>query len=261
LDTIRVLTRLLFQSTHPCGVRHCAGGFVQGFFGFNPRTPAGCDDKKESDADVSEVSIHAPLRGATTTPRLLAFFSLFQSTHPCGVRLLLFWSWFFHDTFQSTHPCGVRQRGFPSASHDSGFNPRTPAGCDRTYGHAFCCLGVSIHAPLRGATVTNRCLLTWLVVSIHAPLRGATHGRQGRREESVVSIHAPLRGATTNINVSYCSCVVSIHAPLRGATIFIDISKDFCLFQSTHPCGVRRRCRSIRGQGHRFNPRTPAGCD
>ena len=81
------------------------------------------------------VSIHAPLRGATT--RMLA---------PCAR------SW----TFQSTHPCGVRRRGpreGPASRHS--FNPRTPAGCDFTARNT--CLGsptVSIHAPLRGATLT-----------------------------------------------------------------------------------------------------------
>ena len=99
--------------------------------------------------------------------------------------------------FQSTHPCGVR-RQFVNGM-DLG-------------------LGVSIHAPLRGATgpsvlamsshafqSTHPCgvrperfihRIVQRKVSIHAPLRGATAKQAGFEPEPAVSIHAPLRGAT-----------------------------------------------------------------
>lgn len=54
------------------------------------------------------VSIHAPMRGATFLKLVHFEFSMFQSTHPRGVRLANqqyqpgFWE------FQSTHPRGVR---------------------------------------------------------------------------------------------------------------------------------------------------------
>jgi len=77
---------------------------------------------------------------------------------------------------------------------------------------------------------------------------------------------------------------VSIHAPLRGATPSSDTSTRSRLFQSTHPCGVRRPIQILRKHparvsihaplrgatasrtrnrpaARRFNPRTPAGCD
>ena len=63
----RVKQWLSFQSTHPCGVRRELG--VTG-------------------SSNNEVSIHAPVWGATLGVRLALLLGLFQSTHPCGVRRL-----------------------------------------------------------------------------------------------------------------------------------------------------------------------------
>jgi len=62
----------MFQSTHPCGVR--PGSIIQR-------------------CTSTPVSIHAPLRGATSI-RLACptLYPRFQSTHPCGVRPDLRWS-------------------------------------------------------------------------------------------------------------------------------------------------------------------------
>ena len=55
------------------------------------------------------------------------------------------------------------------------FNPRTRKGCDSTIAHNdICGVGVSIHAPVKGATDALR-LPPWdSKVSIHAPVKGAT---------------------------------------------------------------------------------------
>ena len=127
----------MFQSTHPHGVRRfrttmtlCAK------WSFNPRTHTGCDAMLGGEYfNWHQVSIHAPTRGATFYPLLGIMDGLeFQSTHPHGVR---------HNTmeqdnrillFQSTHPHGVRPI-FSFGTHD--------------------CYIVSIHAPTRGATGIN----------------------------------------------------------------------------------------------------------
>ena len=100
--------------------------------GFNPRTRVGCDD-------IAAWVLHSK--------------SMFQSTHPRGVR---------HDkavaaeaaiAFQSTHPRGVRPaRWYCMACQDR----------------------VSIHAPAWGATRRPRGHHELLYVSIHAPAWGAT---------------------------------------------------------------------------------------
>ena len=57
---------LPFQFTHPRGVRQAAGGqFRNRAWCFNSRTHAGCDPPRKFVALASNVSIHAPTRGAT----------------------------------------------------------------------------------------------------------------------------------------------------------------------------------------------------
>ncbi len=98
--------------------------------------------------------------------------------------------------FQSTPPCGGRRD-------------------DRL---ASVTRGVSIHAPVRGATFCRFHLHWGTDVSIHAPVRGATAADGDIVLTPDVSIHAPVRGATTCRNNRQTTYPVSIHAPVRGAT-------------------------------------------
>ena len=58
------------------------------------------------------------------------YYSIFQSTHPSGVRRRLADIDKAYDVFQSTHPSGVRHRVAGHVEHEFDFNPRTPVGCD-----------------------------------------------------------------------------------------------------------------------------------
>ena len=165
----------------------------------------------------------------------------FQSTRPYGARQLAYELMHFDLPFQSTRPYGARPTVAACNSLTRRFNPRARTGRDLDLlwsltTHTI----VSIHAPVRGATIV-RCVLSNLpLVSIHAPVRGATRQsrsldslRQGfnprartgrdvpwreRSRFSSVSIHAPVRGATEAMNLSLHFTLVSIHAPVRGAT-------------------------------------------
>ncbi len=57
-----------------------------------------------------------------------------------------------------------------------------------------------------------------ILVSIHAPVRGATIEKSGKGRITYVSIHAPVRGATLELQEEGVKIPVSIHAPVRGAT-------------------------------------------
>ena len=143
----------------------------------------------------------------------------------------------------------------------SGFNPHTHEGVRPDLCALPCCgLNVSIHAPARGATRLGNQLRLIIDVSIHAPARGATlwppmmiptESFNPRTREGCDRGHTGL----TIINQ------VSIHAPARGATSSLLSSCLRCLFQSTHPRGVRQRLAVDRGRAVRFNPRTREGCD
>ena len=76
-------------------------------------------------------------------------------------------------------------------------------------------------------------------VSIHAPVWGATPIIVEHIKASVVSIHAPVWGATSWHHRQLCAPVVSIHAPVWGATSHESAFVVVDWFQSTHPCGVR----------------------
>ena len=59
------MARLVFQSTHPRGVRPRQTSSVCGRGCFNPRTHVGCDGKSRHKSYGKQVSIHAPTWGAT----------------------------------------------------------------------------------------------------------------------------------------------------------------------------------------------------
>ena len=105
----------IFQSTHPQGVRR---------------------EVRWLDATtLCIISIHVPTRGATSRSDASVISpSIFQSTHPQGVRPAALIPVPDLFTFQSTHPQGVRPQRH------------------RRY-HAD--MGISIHAPTRGATSTQ----------------------------------------------------------------------------------------------------------
>ena len=123
---------LTFQSTHPRGVRRMVILCKSSGKLFQSTHPRGvrhtfaiylylffCFNPRTHEGCDQKFSLH--------------FFrsQKFQSTHPRGVRPRLLTSIRFHNLFQSTHPRGVR----PADTAVSGSGD-----------------GVSIHAPTRGAT-------------------------------------------------------------------------------------------------------------
>ena len=167
---------------------------------------------------------------------------MFQSTHPCGVRLSLPMACRCVQWFQSTHPCGVRRRihAYPTRYYVSihapvwgatifrdqfpvfmtlCFNPRTRVGCDKCIDIPFPDVDVSIHAPVWGATLANRAG-DWVFMF------QSTHPCGVRQDPTHLKLDQMF---------------VSIHAPVWGATTMTNFAVAINVFQSTHPCGVRRR--------------------
>ena len=148
--------------------------------------------------------------------------SLFQFTHPGGVRLA-------KDYFT-----GV----VPSVSiHAPG------RGATATRSNTLLLVVVSIHAPGRGATYGCFAPRKVFNVSIHAPGRGATWSVlsvPSKRTEFQFTHPGGVRRRLT----FYASHghPVSIHAPGRGATrALISAYSTVVAFQFTHPGGVRRQ--------------------
>ena len=88
----------------------------------------------------------------------------------------------------------------------SSFNPRSHEGSDIGFCSIQKILHVSIHAPMKGATVLQFFVMTLLLVSIHAPMKGATCWDAKNRYGLPVSIHAPMKGATA---AAFTAAIVS----------------------------------------------------
>ena len=213
--------------------------------------------------------------------------TLFQSTHPHGVRLFLFCACILSQSkFQSTHPHGVRHNQQKAHKTNTCFNPRTHTGCDPTLLYVIVVF-VSCFNP-RTHTGCDCKTSFWSAgqkVSIHAPTRGATTTMDNKVFDFHVSIHAPTRGATSMIlRTGICPIEfqsthphgvrlfvlesatyqdkVSIHAPTRGATILPRNlrSSIVCFNPRTHTGCDMFNSANIRTH-FCFNPRTHTGCD
>ena len=208
--------------------------------------------------------------------------SLFQSTHPSGVRPMRELPDMLHGIFQSTHPSGVRPSTFT----------REPD-----------CYGISIHAPQWGATAaavvetgrylfqsthpsgvrpveyrigdtvkpfqsthpsgvrlpSHPCRRTFHVFQSTHP-SGVRHGGVRRHTgELYISIHAPQWGATLSAFPRYGLPRISIHAPQWGATMSNYGFPARNVFQSTHPSGVRLAIPCWMYYGTEFQSTHPSG--
>ena len=122
---------------------------------FNPRTHTGCDYRNAIENGASEVSIHAPTRGATSSEpptyhlHEVSIHAPTRGATTCGYADVLRYS-----GFQSTHPHGVRHTVTFGGNEEILFQSTHPHGV-RPFWQLFHCLNtdiVSIHAPTRGAT-------------------------------------------------------------------------------------------------------------
>ena len=118
--------------------------------------------------------------------------------------------------FQSTHPCGVRSRRLD---------------CDSVH-------DVSIHAPVWGANLPSGSSKIKTVFQSTHPCGVRTES--GTTVEATdVSIHAPVWGANDYYHKN-CN-VKSFNPRTRVGCEFLKLCPcGLGLFQSTHPCGVRK---------------------
>ena len=98
---------------------------------FNSRTRKGCDTSEQADGkriSVFQFTHPQGVRLKTAPPRGGGM--RFQFTHPQGVRLCLSHALDVHSVFQFTHPQGVRHGTARTGQGGVRFNSRTRKGCD-----------------------------------------------------------------------------------------------------------------------------------
>ena len=121
---------------------------------------------------------------------------------------------------------------------------------------------ISIHAPTRGATLSD--LILQVCVEYFNPRshEGSDMILPCVRIVPLISIHAPTRGATV-IGVHFSIiCIISIHAPTRGATLTSAKRYRIFVFQSTLPRGERPETeKELHAYEYNFNPRSHEGSD
>ena len=123
--------------------------------------------------------------------------SLFQSTHPRGVRPRNSGAHVPCLLFQSTHPRGVRLDIADFLQLQGCFNPRTHEGCDS-------------RSSVMGLTKLK-------FQSTHP--RGVRHVTTGRARCQSCFNPRTHEGCDPDKVFSYQELLVSIHAPTRGATV------------------------------------------
>ena len=168
------------------------------------------------------VSIHAPVRGATSKIWYINYDNLFQSTPPCGGRpkaaVIIKVSGF---CFNPRPRAGGDSGGNGTHFGYAGFNPRPRAGGDKQTPSGETPASVSIHAPVRGAT--GRCLSTAVGLRGFNP-RPRAGGDLYSCSESMKRYlfqSTPPCGGRQFDQAKFTHRVVSIHAPVRGATAYL----------------------------------------
>ncbi len=129
---VNLFLPLLFQSTHPHGVRLIIMYVIHLLVMFQSTHPHGVRHSPNSFFSSSlKVSIHAPTRGATLFISIgfMSWPSFNPRTHT-GYDLHRAVSFASRSLFQSTHPHGVRPSGLTATSSTESFNPRTHTGYD-----------------------------------------------------------------------------------------------------------------------------------
>ena len=232
---------ILFQSTHPRGVRHRTGARDVGQRNFNPRTHVGCDRENQEVLVVVGISIHAPTWGATSTGPYTSRRAEISIHAPTWGATVVNRVEGANMGFQSTHPRGVRH---------SLYGDERPSNA------------ISIHAPTWGATKMPRYYKTKIYgISIHAPTWGATPNRSGfDLSHEFQSTHP--RGVRLQVPCGKCcECKFQSTHP-RG--VRPTTSSNTTTIANFNP-RTHVGCDSVRGAMcsslTNFNPRTHVGCD
>ncbi len=145
-----------FQSTRPCGARLRVLPFLKGQKMFQSTRPCGARQATYKSSTEKDVSIHAPVWGATNGCEISRATDGFNPRARVGRDV----------TFATLRLTG------------RGFNPRARVGRDGRNRERIRGQFVSIHAPVWGATAIICRIRRCKRVSIHAPVWGATQDEE-----------------------------------------------------------------------------------
>ena len=168
----------------------------------------------------------------------------------------------FCTIFQSALPRGERPICTTLAAQVFRFQSALPRGeRPQAQALAFFQTGISIRAPARGATYSDKNDKFYDPISIRAPARGATRTWHGTRAPSKHFNPRSREGSDFDQIFISVLQVISIRAPARGATSSLKSFSIFDVFQSALPRGERQRKLMLPWLHRYFNPRSREGSD
>ena len=229
---------------------------------FNPRTPVGCDHPHAAlwSASIGNFNPRTPVGCDRSSRRCARPSGYFNPRTPVGCDRRLRLMAYRDSLFQSTHPSGVRQAQNRGHAATDNFNPRTPVGCDHAPRSRSARLLISIHAPQWGAT--------WMFCNmpVLSDSFQSTHPSGVRRAWTSTSYWIRNFNPRTPVGCDHPAApvrgnpVISIHAPQWGATGAGGKPPPCSLeFQSTHPSGVRPLRSEMRCHVTEFQSTHPSG--
>ena len=205
------------QSPRPCGARQSADSAVRSQNHFNPRAPVG------RDAVISPIN-PSPID--------------FNPRAPVGRDDRRFWCFRSMSNFNPRAPVG-RDLTYPvDVNGIVYFNPRAPVGRDKRNTALYRAAGISIPAPLWGATNSVRFKIVRGLFQSPRPCGARPRETCG----NTAALNFNPRAPVGRDNVGACGRSgkrISIPAPLWGATLIVSGVVIDCQFQSPRPCGAR----------------------
>ena len=229
-----------FNPRAPAGRDRQTGVMSIAGTGFNPRAPAGRDPEARLHLfGAVDVSIHAPLRGATRRPNpQLGIDPGFNPRAPAGRDYPL-------PPYRACPTC---------------FNPRAPAGRDLWVcpAHRLVIL-VSIHAPLRGATRARLSRLSPWKFQSTRPCGARLGFFYSQGQARCFNPRAPAGRDHPSIRPFTLQYRFQSTRPCGARRRGVDINAAHGQFQSTRPCGARQSSRKTLSIRKVFQSTRPCG--
>ena len=181
---------------------------------FNPRSREGSDNKSSFSFSGTEISIHAPAKGATKQAEQVRLQEKFQSTLPRRER-----------RFQAVHVVVSFHISIHAPAKGA-----TQIACTKMH-----IVRISIHAPAKGATAFDLLMGSDSAISIHAPAKGATYGKLSTKLSEQFQSTLPRRERLCLWHIRRQTMIFQSTLPRRERPRLL--TSAFCntAFQSTLP--------------------------
>ena len=168
---------------------------------------------------MEDISIHAPAKGATEDYIGYGSYTLISIHAPAKGATLSFVGILWSAIFQSTLPRRERRCRNAFGCYPDNFNPRSREGSDKTHNS---CSNTGKYFNPRSREGSDKSCVTisgYIIISIQAPAKGATSSnRSCQCSTRIFQSTLPRRERQQRVEQCEVYLQISIHAPAKGAT-------------------------------------------